>query len=317
MTQATLKSTTAQKLTNSSSYGADVLHYAKLKGQQDSGPLFFATAHCAELEELQARVAYAQSRDEALRPIVLEHFASTAVGADLQREYADLKTIKERTAEQEQHFLSIRELHNQINIQTLRNLETLAGIAKLRSGGYLVVIQKTQGTNDKYACYVKSAAKDDNGQDLEFAHVLFSATQLRKLGAMKQDIAGKNTADVRKMVDGMQQGTPNVNKGNTDSIPRAEMGKVAKSLEAAIAGTVVDGKLEGVSAATRNEIYVLWAHLDATLNDAEKAKARSAFAELGDKMKATGNKPVVTIADTTKDKLVAAVKASKAKGKAA
>ena len=266
---------------NASSFGADMLHYASLKGEADSGPLFFALAHKAELGELKHKLDHAEKNGEKLRPVVLDYFKATPQGEELDKEYAGLLAVKQKTPDQVVRQQTILELFNQVNIQTLRNIETLSGINKLNALDRTVNIQRIQGSN-KYACYVISAQKNDDGTMKEFIHVPFTATQLRRLAAMdmsKDLSASMATTDIRKATDSLKSGAANKDKGSEQAIPRADIGKVAKQLETSISGTVIDGKLEGVSAATRNDVMLLWAHLDATLSEEEKSKARAAFAK--------------------------------------
>jgi hypothetical protein len=268
-------------ISNVSSYGADMLHYAGLKGEQDSGPLYFALAYHQTLVDLSAKIDHAMANNDKLRPIVLDHWKATPEGEEVQKEYATLLAIKAKTADQTVRQQALLELFNQVNTQTLRNVDTCKGIDMLRADNRQVNIQRIPGTS-KYACYVVSLAKNADGTQAEFINVPFTATQLRKLATVKvADIAGKSTADVRKMVDSLKNGAPNASKGGTEAIARTELGKVAKALEASIAGTFdKDGKLDGVSQATRNDVYMLWASMDASMSDTEKAKARAAYAEL-------------------------------------
>ena len=297
-------------ISNVSSYGADMLHYAGLKGEQDSGPLYFALAYHQTLVDLSAKIDYAVANDEPIRPLTLAHWHATPEGEEVNREYAMLKAIKQKTADQTVRQAALLELHNQVNTQTVRNVDTCKGIDMLRADNRQVNIQRIPGTS-KYACYVVSLAKNPDGTQAEFINVPFTATQLRKLATIKAaDIAGKSTADVRKLVDSLKQGAANSDKGGTDAIARTAIGKTAKALEASIAGTVIDGKLEGVSAATRNEVYTLWASLDATLSDAEKAKARAAYAAFTDNEKAEKAKAAAATANA------AATAVAKSNGKA-
>jgi hypothetical protein len=265
---------------NVTSFGADILHYAGLKGEADSGPLFFALAHKRELSELKHKLDQAEKSGEKLRPIVLDYFKATPEGEELDKEYASLLAVKQKTPDQVVKQQTILELFNQVNIQTLRNIETLSGVKMLEALGRSVNITRIQGSN-KYACYVLNNAKNDDGTMIEFIHVPFTATQLRRLPqlAIGTVNSGMATADIRKATDSLKSGAANKDKGNVDAIARGDIGKVAKQLETSIAGTVIDGKLEGVSAATRNDVMLLWAHLDATLSDEEKNKARAAFAK--------------------------------------
>jgi len=276
-------------LRNSTSYGADILHYASLKGEQDSGPLFFAVAHAATLRELADKVAYAVSKEEKVRPIILDHWKSSPEGDEVQKEYASLLGIKQKTPDQTVRQQTLLELFNQVNIQTLRNIETLVGIDKLSAWERDVNIQRIPGTS-KYACYVISTQQNDDGTRKEFIHVPFTATQLRKLGKVQLDVATVDTistADIRKACDSLKQGAPNAQAGGTEAIARTALGKTAKALETAIAGTFdASGKLDGVSAATRKDVYMLWASMDAQMSEAEKAKARKAYAELNAKQAA-------------------------------
>jgi hypothetical protein len=278
-----MTTTISNTLKNSTSYGADVLRYAGLKAEVDSGPLFFALAYRHEIEELSARIDNAKGSDDKVRPIIMDNLKSTPEGEELLKEYAKLlETDKKlRTAEQGERVKALHELQMQVYTQTLRNIDTLKGIVKLEQAGRAVLIQRLPSTT-KYACYVVSTLKDDKGNMIEVFHTPFSATQLRKLGTMQTPIdANQPTSDIGKLASSLKQGAANVDKGgNGDGIARADLGKTAHALDAAIAGTIIDGKLEGVSGPTRMEVMMLWARLDAELNDVEKAKARLEFAKL-------------------------------------
>lgn len=278
-------STSNISVTNASSYGADMLHYAGLKGEQDSGPLFFALAYHQTIIDLSMKLDHAKANNDKLRPIVLDHFKATPEGEEVQKEYAALLAIKAKTADQTVRQQALLELFNQVNTQTLRNVDTCKGIDMLRANGRQVNIQRIQGTS-KYACYVVSLAKNPDGTAREFINVPFTATQLRKIADLPSiDALGdKSTADVRKLVDSLKQGTPNAQAGGVDALARTAIGKAAKALETSIAGTFdKDGKLDGVSKSTRNDVYMLWASMDAQMSEAEKAKARKAYADLNAK----------------------------------
>jgi hypothetical protein len=275
-------STISNTLKNSTSYGADVLRYAGLKAEADSGPLFFAHAYRHIIQELSNRIDDAKGQDDKVRPIIIEHLKSTPEGEDLLLEYAKLleTNSKARTAEQNERVKALHGLQMQVYTQTLRNIDTLKGIVKLELSGRSVMIQRIQGTT-KYACYVVSTRKDPEGNNVEVFHTPFTATQLRKLANLATPVdANMPTTDVSSLASSLKQGAANDDKGGVEGLARTEMGKVAKSLDAAIAGTIVEGKLEGVSAPTRMEVMMLWARLDAELNDVEKHKARLEFAKL-------------------------------------
>jgi hypothetical protein len=289
--------TISNTLKNSTSYGADVLHYAKLKGEQDSGPLFFALAYHETMIDLATKIDHAKANGDKVRSVILEHWFATPEGDEVNKEYAALLAIKNRSPDQEVHKNTLHNVRNQVYTQTERNVDTCKGVDLLRADGRQVNIVRIQGTN-KYACYVV----DSNSG--EFINVSFTATQLRKLAAFKPaDIQGKVTGDVRKMADSLKQGAANVDKGGVEGIARADLGKTAKALDAAISGTIIDGKLEGVSGPTRAEVMMLWARLDAELNDVEKAKARLEFAKLA-------ASPEQVAATAKADNLKAAIKSS-------
>jgi hypothetical protein len=303
MNTTTLKATTAN-MTNVSSYGADVLHYAGLKGEQDSGPLFFVLAYSDRLHSLKDKIAYAVSKEDKIRPVVLDDWKATPEGEDLIKEYASLLAIKQPTAEQKVRQKTLLDLQNQVYIQAVRNVETCVGIDKLKELGRSVTIQRIQGTT-KYACYVISNAKNEDGNAVEIFHVPFTATQLRKLGKIATIDATIPTTDIRKECDSLKQGAANNDKGGIEGLSSGEIGKTAKALDAAIAGRFKDGQLEGMSAATRNEVYMLWAQLDASMSNAEKAKARAEYNALAAKSDVA---PVVAVKTTDNSKAKAKAK---------
>jgi hypothetical protein len=285
--------TLSNTLKNSSSYGADVLRYAGLKAEADSGPLFFAHAYRHEIEELSARIDDAKGQDDKVRPIITEHLKSTPEGEDMLMEYARLlETKKEaRTAEQKVRVATLHGLQMQVYTQTLRNIDTLKGIVKLEQASRKIRILRIQGTT-KYACYVASTLKDERGEDVEPFTTPFTATQLRKLATMSTPIdANMSTSDIGKLASSLKQGAANVDKGGAgEGLARGDIGKVAKQLEAAISGCFENGKLEGVTGPVRNDVYMLWAQLDAELSDVEKHKARAEFAALAAKPEAIATK---------------------------
>jgi hypothetical protein len=311
----TLKAT-ATKLSNSTSYGADMIHYAGLKGEAATGPLYFYLTYPTEQRELAKRFSDARSNEDVVRQVVLEHIQGTPEGEAMLHEYNMLKAIpkKTRTIDQSIRQQALLELQNQLNTQAIRNADTCLGIDLLRSVDREVNIQRIIGTN-KYACYVKSSKRNDEGQFVEFLYVPFTATQLRKLVTLPKDSinADMPTAKIRELVDSLKAGTPNNDKGGSgDAIARADIGKTAKALEASLSGTFVDGKLQGVSATTREAVMMLYAMVHREASETERNAALVAY----DTLAADADKKGVTlkgatVVDSNKAKLSAAVAAKK------
>ena len=291
---------------NASTYGSDVLHYASLKGEQDSGPLFFYLTHSNTLNDLAAKVEYALSKDEKVRPVVLDHWKATPEGEAIMKEYAALLAIKQKTPEQEMRQRTLMDLQNQVNIQTLRNIDTCKGIDVLVGLDREVNVQRIQGTN-KYACYVVSTLKNDDGTRKEFIHVTFTATQLRRLASAGNAVnVMMTTTDIRKVCDSLKTGTANKEKGGVDGLARTEIGKTAKALDAAISGSFVDGKLQGVSPATREQVMAFACMVYRETSETEWKAALAAYDALAAKPE------VAKVVEAAK-----VVKPAKAKAKAA
>ena len=264
-------------LMNTTSYGADMLRYAGLKGEAESGPLFFALTYADTLRDLGEKIAFAVSKGDKVRSVVLDHWKATPEGEEFQRDYAGLVSIKLKTPDQQAKQDALLQLQNQVNTNAQRNVDTIRGIDMLRADNRQVNIQRIDGTK-KYACYVVSMAKNADGTQKEFINVEFTATHLRKLASVDPvKLAGLTTADVRKLADSQKQGTPNDKKGGSEGLARTEIGKTAKALDAAIAGTFIDGKLQGVSPSTRREVMLLWAAIDLQASEVEKNAARDEF----------------------------------------
>jgi len=268
---------------HATTFGADILKYAKNKREADTSGIYMVHAHEPDLIELDIQVTRAQKAGDSVREVMLSYWYKTAEGIKHIKAKSSLPKAKQRTEKQDGTFAELGRLESAINLQLIRALDTYRGVAVLRKTR-LVHIEKIDLTS-VYTCFVRSSATDAKGKPIEFTNTRFAANDLQHVAAVeKQFTAATPTATILKLCGSKKKATPNKGKGgNVEALPVAHIGKTLQQLDTALSPLAMQGKIEGVSKQTRESAHALWARLDAAMTSEEKDAARVAFKSLAAK----------------------------------
>jgi len=146
-----------------------------------------------------------------------------------------------------------------------------------------VMVRKVPGMNKVYKCYVIYASNPSvKADEQEAENVSFNVGALINVNHIKDKITpDMTTTGIRKLASSFKLDTPNDTKGGVE-VDRTKLGSMAKVLDAALAGVIKDGKIEGISSESRDDMMRYWAHLDHELSAEEKDKARKAFNKIAE-----------------------------------
>ena len=282
MTKATLMTSTTASRSNTSglvAFGDDMLAQATLPAQQRTGALWQAVEHADVIASLMPRLTAPNANK---RDILLTFWREqTPAGIKFAKVFEDLKAEEDRTTEQRETFAEMQAQLKAINTNFERAVDVFKGMQVLTNAKRSVNVRKVPGMNKVYKCYVIYTTNPSlKANEQEEEKVSFNVGALVNVNHIADKITpDMSTTAIRKLASSFKLDTPNDAKGGT-VVDRAKLGDLAKTLDTALVGTIVDGKIEGVSTEARENMLAVWARLDFELSAAEKDRARQAFAKL-------------------------------------
>lgn len=274
--------------TNVSSFGADILKFAKMSGALDTSAIMLASKYATELQSLRDKITHAKANEESVRSVILDYWFATPEGEAVQKEYDTLKTLgKTRSVQQNERFSDLFDMQNAANTTIGRTVDTYAGVVRLRNAKREVNLIETRDSKGKlsgvWTCLVISTETHDDGSRKEIELIPFNSTQLQKIAALPATAIADDmqTSAIRALTVSGKKGAPNKQPANaTPAVERAKLGETAQALETAITGSFDDGRLQGVSQKTRHDVMQLWAAIERQASAEEKAAALAEYDKL-------------------------------------
>lgn len=272
---------------NTTGFAGEVLRLATTASEVDTGPLALCAKYQSDIANLHGKLEAARKSDDSTsqRKIILDYWRASPDGDQFTTDKAALSAVKNKTTEQGGMLSDMLKRENKVNVMLIRACDAFAGIAALRRNGRDVRVAPLPNTST-YVCYVKTPA--------EFESVRFSIANLKAVPGLSFT-AATSTADIRKECSTFKQGAANKDKGNAGE--RLTHGPLAKAMHVVDTSlsAIVNGQSIVAGPAVKKAAHELWARLDATLSDADKAAARKAFAALA--------APVPNVVTAVKDKI--------------
>jgi len=308
MTTQSLKASTT--LSNSTTYGADALRYAKAEAEANIGALYMAHTHAAIYRDLRNKLA-AKSADDSERDIILNHWRSFPEGEAHEKKKKGFPAHKDRSPEQHATFNAMLRWESNINTQTLRAIKVRTGLDILEKQERLVIVEKIEGTKE-WQCNVRAekVLKERN-------NTAFNVRQLSTIADIAKQITAKtSTHNVLKKAKTGKQDTPDKAPGGAvERIDQSKLGAVLKQVNASLTTFVKDdGSLalppDALAECKRN--FALTYHrltakqrdeaLAEYKADADKAAAKEAAALAAKKQAVAPAKPAAPVAQVAASK---------------
>jgi len=273
------------------SYGEDIIKASGLKQEYATISLMLADTHGDRYDRLLPLLP-PLNPDANVRETLLNDFYSTPGGQSFGAEYATLAKIKDKSPTQAGRFEAMQAISNNLNTTIGRAVDVYRGIKLLRDKGRIVSVRRVKGLGDSkaYTCHVHyvNAALPADEQETTDDRVQFYASELMRVQGIVAAITDETTTDQLKVLCSkatLKTGTPNANPApsNGTRIEPSKLADAVNSVDTTLAAlTSDDGVIKGATKNVNESLDMLWARLDATFNDARKAKARAAYAALAD-----------------------------------
>ena len=315
---------------NVGTYGDDVLNAASLPAQRATVSVQLAHMHGDRFAKLLPLVR--ADNVTSVRDLLLNDWGSTPQAEEFMKRYDALQKIKDKTAAQADQFKTMQGVKTSVALTLTRAIDTYEGIALLRDLGRTVTIRRLKGIADAnvYQCnvvFINEALAEDDREDSPVPFVAAELMRVKAVHTAKPIADDVDTTTLKSLCSASgasaaktgKAGAANADKapGNGVAIDASNMGSAIASLDTAISTHLKDdGRTIVGSKATNEAMHLLWAKLDSIMTEAQKAKARKAYADEAAKSdaveaaKAEAAKQIKAEADKAAAKITAKVKAA-------
>lgn len=260
--------------------GGAISTLASMKGQASSGALYMVHNHPTFADACMVAFGIAKKKKASVRDAMLSVWHDTPEGAYhvASKQEVMLTPAKSRTQAQRDTLSAAKTLENAINIQAQRLADAYRGTRILNDAGFRVSLTEISGSRT-WVCYFRNekGANELDNQKLT-ADGLIQIANLKVHG-----ITNKTTAvDVLAKLTGKKR-KANKAKGNATNemqeLVNSKTGDVLAAIDTRLAALCDSEKhlIDGVSKATRDAAYRVYARLHRTLSDEAKAEALAAF----------------------------------------
>jgi hypothetical protein len=234
------------------------------------------------LAELAVDYRTAVDTKQPVRDCMLAFWHKTPEGAKWKKERDAIPRGKKRSEAQVPLANNMRLFENALSYQLQRALDCYFSVKLLRSQSRTVFFIETGHKAGNFACFVRAEKKLG-----EQTNELFNAGQVSLVSKVEKQFT--DTTPTKAIVALCQKAKGKKGKGNktkggaVEQLSPALIGRTLRQIDDALSPLSAEGKIEGVSKATRETCHAVWARIGAGMSDDEKTAAIAAFNALAAK----------------------------------